>query len=69
MVNGNYVFPAVIVLAIAGGVRQQTIVFLAPLMLFAFRKIGWKLFISAGLVGAGYMPGLVHPPDLAEWRA
>jgi hypothetical protein len=47
----KYVFPAVIVLAIAGGVRQQTIVFLAPLLLFSFRKIGWKLFLGAGLAG------------------
>ncbi len=47
----RYVIPAVLVLAIAGGVRQQTIVFLAPALLFAFRKIGWKLFIGAGVVG------------------
>ncbi|HMN61991.1 MAG TPA: hypothetical protein PJ988_16595, partial [Anaerolinea sp.] len=38
-------------LAIAGGVRQQPLVFLAPLLRFAFRKIGWRLFIGAGVVG------------------
>jgi hypothetical protein len=48
----RFLFPAVIILAIAGGVRPQTLVFLAPLTLFAFRGVGWKNFVLAGIVGA-----------------
>ncbi len=47
----RYLYPAVIVLAIAGGVRQQTLVFLAPLLLFALRRVGWKRFLTAGVLG------------------
>ena len=48
----RYLYPATILLAIAGGVRQQTIIFLAPLILFALRRIGWKQFLTAGALGA-----------------
>lgn len=48
----GYLYPAVAVMAIAGGVRQQTLVFLAPLIVFALRKVGWKRFIAAGILGA-----------------
>ncbi len=48
----RYLYPAIAVLAIAGGVRQQTIVFLAPLLLFALRHVGWKRFLTAGALGA-----------------
>ena len=47
----RYLFPAVIVLAIAGGVRQQTLIFLAPLTLLALRKVGWRRWLLAGLLG------------------
>lgn len=40
----RYLYPAIVLLAVAGGVRQQTLVFLAPLILFALRKVGWKRF-------------------------
>lgn len=49
--NTHYLYPAIIVLAVAGGVRQQTIVFLAPLVLFALRGVGWKRFFIAGGLG------------------
>jgi hypothetical protein len=48
----RYLIPAVVVLALAGGVRQQTIVFLAPTFLFALRRVGWKRFLAAGVLGA-----------------
>jgi 4-amino-4-deoxy-L-arabinose transferase-like glycosyltransferase len=48
----RYLYPAVTIMAIAGGVRQQTIVFLAPLLLFALRQVGWRRFIAAGILGA-----------------
>jgi hypothetical protein len=48
----RYLYVAVVILAIAGGVRQQTIVFLAPLLLFALRRVGWKRFLAAGALGA-----------------
>jgi len=47
----SYLYPAVVILAVAGGVRQQTLVFLAPLLLFALGRVGWKRFLTAGLVG------------------
>ena len=45
------IIPAMILLAIAGGVRQQTLVFLAPLIVFSIRKVGWKWFLAAGASG------------------
>lgn len=45
-------YPAVGTLAIAAGMRPQTLVFLAPLMLFAVRRIGWRQFLMAGALGA-----------------
>ncbi len=50
--DGRYLYPAMVVLAVAGGVRQQTLVFLAPLLLLALRRVGWRRFLIAGLVGA-----------------
>jgi len=46
-----YLYPTMAVLAIAGGVRQQTLIFLLPLTLFALRKVGWKHFLAAGALG------------------
>ena len=48
----RYLYPAVAVLSAAGGVRQQTIVFLAPLLLFALARVGWGRFLVAGVLGA-----------------
>jgi hypothetical protein len=50
--NHRYLYPATAVLAVAGGVRQQTIIFLAPLLLFALRRVGMKRFLAAGVMGA-----------------
>jgi len=48
----HYLYPAILVLAVAGGVRQQTLIFLAPLILFALRRVGWRRFLAAGALGA-----------------
>jgi hypothetical protein len=48
----RYLYPAIAVLAVAGGVRQQTVVFLTPVLLFALRRVGWKRFFTAGVLGA-----------------
>lgn len=50
--NTGYLFPVIVVLGIAGGVRQQTLVFLMPVALFAMRKVGFKRLLVAGGVGA-----------------
>jgi len=47
----RYLYPAIAIMAIAGGIRQQTMIFLAPLLLFALRRAGWKRFLSAGALG------------------
>ncbi len=47
-----YLYPAVAIMAVAGGARQQTIIFLSPLLLFALRGVGWKRFLAAGALGA-----------------
>ena len=47
----RYLYPAIAVFAVAGGVRQQTLVFLAPMILFALRKIGRKQFLIASALG------------------
>ncbi len=44
--------PAILAMAVAGGVRQQTLVFLIPVALFALRRVGWKHFLLAMGVGA-----------------
>ena len=48
----KYLLPAVVVLAVAGGVRQQTLVFLAPAALFALRKQNWRRLLAAAGLGA-----------------
>jgi len=48
----RYLYPAIATAALAGGVRQQTLVFLAPLLLFALRDVGWKRLLTAGVLGA-----------------
>jgi hypothetical protein len=45
-------YPAIIAVSISGGVRQQTLVFLFPVLLFALRKVGWKRWLKGGLLGA-----------------
>ncbi|HIE39288.1 MAG TPA: DUF2723 domain-containing protein [Anaerolineales bacterium] len=45
-------WPAAVVLGIAGGVRPQTLVFLLPVTLYAAWRLGWKRLLLAGLLGA-----------------
>jgi 4-amino-4-deoxy-L-arabinose transferase-like glycosyltransferase len=45
-------WPAVLVLALAGGVRQQTLVFLLPVALYAVWRVGWGRLAAAGVLGA-----------------
>lgn len=64
--------PAILVLVVAGGVRQQTLVFLAPLILFSLRKVGWKNFILAGVLGGvlcltWFLPLIVLNGGLANY--
>ena len=47
----RYLYPAIAVLAVAGGARPQTLVFLVPLLLFALRRVGWTRFLTAGALG------------------
>ena len=46
------IYPVVVLMAITGGVRQQTLVFLGPLALFAVRKLGPKRLAMAAVLGA-----------------
>lgn len=48
----GYLFPVIVVLGIAGGVRQQTLVFLLPMTLFAMRRVRFKRWLLAGGLGA-----------------
>jgi len=48
----QFLWPAVVVLGVAGGVRQQTLVFLLPVALYAVWRVGWKRLLLAGLLGA-----------------
>lgn len=48
----RYIWPSVIALGIAGGVRQNTIVFLIPLWLFSVKRVPVrKVIASLGLLG------------------
>jgi hypothetical protein len=47
----RYLYPAVIVVALAGGLRPQTLVFLLPLVLFSLRKAGIRKILSAAVLG------------------
>ncbi len=46
----RYVLPLAFVLGLAGGFRQNTLVFLFPLWLYTWRSIPWRLRILASLV-------------------
>lgn len=52
MGDRRYLIPAVLLLAIAGGVRQQTLVFLAPVALYAVRKVGLARIAGSAAMGA-----------------
>jgi 4-amino-4-deoxy-L-arabinose transferase-like glycosyltransferase len=49
--DDRYLYPAIVVLAITGGGRQQSLVFLAPLLLFALRRAGRLRFLKAAALG------------------
>jgi len=48
----RFLWPAVVTLGIAGGVRPQTLVFLLPLAMYATWRVGWRRLLLAGLLGA-----------------
>ncbi len=67
-----YLYPAVVVLAVAGGIRQQTLIFLLPLTLLALHRVGWKRFVAAGALGAAictawFIPLTVSSGGLASY--
>jgi hypothetical protein len=47
----NILYPLVIVLAIAGGIRQQTLLFTLPMVLFSIKKVGFRRILNAGILG------------------
>jgi uncharacterized membrane protein len=48
----RFMFPAVLSVAVAGGLRPQTLVFLLPLVLFSLRKVGIVRISQAAFFGA-----------------
>lgn len=48
----RFLYPAAATLAVTGGIRQQTLVFLLPLLLFAVRKVSWRRLLAAAALGA-----------------
>lgn len=50
--ESRFLWPAVTVLAITGGVRPQTLVFLLPLTIVVAWRSGWQRLFAAGAVGA-----------------
>jgi hypothetical protein len=47
----RYLYPAVLCVSIAGGIRQQTLIFLLPVLLFALRRVEWRGLLTAALIG------------------
>jgi hypothetical protein len=47
----QYLYLAILTVAVAGGLRPQTLVFLLPLVLFSLRKAGLKRILISGFVG------------------
>ena len=45
--------PTIGILALVGGVRQQSLIFLLPLVLFALRGVHWTQLVAAALLGSG----------------
>lgn len=50
--NTRFFIPAVAAAAVAGGIRQQTPIFLAGLILFSLRKAGWRRWLIGAGIGA-----------------
>lgn len=50
--DAEFVLPSAVMLGLAGGFRQQTLVFMAPLAVFAFRKQPFRRMLLGGAVTA-----------------
>jgi Gpi18-like mannosyltransferase len=52
VLNGQhkYIYASAIIIALAGGFRQNTIVFLAPLWLFSIRKVPIRMIVISALL-------------------
>ncbi len=56
----RYILPAATTLGIVGGFRQQTLVFMAPLAIYAMRKTKlWQMALAAGWVGILFLGSFV----------
>jgi len=51
--NRKSLFAAVLVISIAGGIRQQTLVFLLPLLVYALARFPLRDWLWAGIMGIG----------------
>jgi hypothetical protein len=72
--DDRYILPSAIVLGLAGGLRQQTLVFLAPLAVFAFHKKRFSQMLLGGAVTsliflASFIPMVVLSGGLAKYTA
>jgi hypothetical protein len=70
----RYILPASTVLGIAGGFRQQTLVFMAPLAVYAMRKTKfWQMALAAGWAGVlflgSFVPMVRLTGGLQQYRA
>jgi hypothetical protein len=70
----SYFVPAILAVSISGGVRQQTLVFLFPVLLFALRKVGWRRWLLGGLLGgalclAWFIPLIAWSGGLSHYLA
>ena len=68
------IIPAALLLGIAGGFRQQTLVFLAPLAVYAFRKEPFRNMLLGGGVTvlaflASFIPMVAATGGLAQYQA
>ena len=59
--EANMIWTAAAVLALAGGVRPQTLVFLLPVSVFAVWRAGWRRRLGAVLLGAAICLGWLVP--------
>lgn len=50
--NDRSLYPGIVLIALAGGFRPQTLVFLLPAVLFAMLRVRWGKWLVGGLLGA-----------------
>lgn len=72
--NTRAVLPAAVMLGVAGGFRQQTLVFMAPLAVFAFIRLPfWKMVLGGGVTTAifllAFVPMVALSGGLAQYQA